>query len=504
MNSCIIRYLVCAVCAAILIVQWGCSPEKSGEHRREAQTLAANVHQRVCTAKEKIDRGRHNDAFVLLKDAEKLMADAGPEISGAVAGQDLYLLNVYKANLYTSYRDFPRAAKAYSDAIRYASSAEDSLNRMLDISVISSHSGDSVNARRALDRMKAIPAVRTTQKEYSVAIGEAYMEKFFGDRRKSAALFRRSLELASKPDMNPHRKLTPVSELYEYYTSAGNMDSMTYYLGDYQRLANEFRIPDMMADVKEGFLRAYIIKGDREKALRAFDEYFSIVDSLYNASGFIALNSKYNDDEIERSNDRIVNLQIAVSRQKAILYAIAFLLVVAAVVWLLWRYARLSQKRIFFLNREIARQDTASMLQPDEPEPEKPQDDAAELTSGGTQSNGDLFRRIERIMENPAIYCDPDFSIQTLAGLVDSNTKYVSQAINSIAGMNFRTYINTLRVKVARTRLAGSAEYSNQTIQSVAESVGFRSPSNFVIAFKRVMGITPSAYQKLVRQNSEK
>ena len=70
--------------------------------------------------------------------------------------------------------------------------------------------------------------------------------------------------------------------------------------------------------------------------------------------------------------------------------------------------------------------------------------------------------------------------------------------------MNFRTYINTLRVKVARTRLAGSAEYSNQTIQSVAESVGFRSPSNFVIAFKRVMRITPSAYQKLVRQNSEK
>ena len=70
MNSCIIRYLVCAVCAAILIVQWGCSPEKSGEHRREAQTLAANVHQRVCTAKEKIDRGRLNDAFVLNRHVE--------------------------------------------------------------------------------------------------------------------------------------------------------------------------------------------------------------------------------------------------------------------------------------------------------------------------------------------------------------------------------------------------------------------------------------------------
>ena len=40
-------------------------------------------------------------------------------------------------------------------------------------------------------------------------------------------------------------------------------------------------------------------------------------------------------------------------------------------------------------------------------------------------------------------------------------------------------------------------EYSNHTIQAVSESVGFKSTSNFVIAFKKVMGVTPSAYQKL-------
>lgn len=503
MTSRIARHLLCAILAALLIA---CSPDRGGAADREAKALAAQVHANMELVVGKLDEGRLNDVFVLVKDTEKLMADAGPEAAAAVSARDMYLLNVYKANLYTSYRDFPQAAKAYSDAIRYAGTAEDSLSRLLDISVISSHCGDSLAARRALAEIARTGADGSPSKEYALTVGNAYAEKFFGDRAASAALFRRSLRLASAPGMKPSKRLTPLSELYEYYASTGDIDSMNRFLPEYQRLAEEFRLPDMMADVKEGFLRAYIIQGDREKALQAYDEYFSIVDSLYNPSGFSALKSKYNDDEMERSNDRILSLQIAVSRQKAVISAIAVLLAIAAAVWVLWRYARLSQRRIFFLNREIARQEAASSLSPaPEPEPGADAGGAGEEAphDGGEKRNGDLFRSIERALEDPAVYCDPDFGIQALADLVGSNTKYVSQAINDIAGMNFRTYVNTLRVKVARPRLAGAAGYSNQTVQSIAESVGFRSASNFVIAFKKVMGITPSAYQKLVRQDSE-
>lgn len=502
MTSRIARHLLCAILAALLIA---CSPDRGDDADREAKALAAQVHANLERVIEKLDEGRLNDVFVLVKDTEKLMADAGPEAAKAVPSRDMYLLNVYKANLYTSYRDFPQAAKAYSDAIRYAETAEDSLNRLLDISVISSHCGDSLAARRALaDIARTVPD-GSLPKEYALTVGNAYAEKFFGDKAASAALFRRSLDLAEG-----QYRLTPLSELYEYYASTGDIDSMNRYLPEYQRLAEEFRLPDMMADVKEGFLRAYIIQGDREKALQAYDEYFSIVDSLYNPSGFSALKSKYSDDEMERSNDRILSLQIAVSRQKAVISAIAALLAVAAAVWVLWRYARLSQRRIFFLNREIARQEAASSLLPS---PSPGTDTGTDADAGGAgeeastggdgKRNGDLFRSIERALEDPSVYCDPDFGIQSLADLVGSNTKYVSQAINDIAGMNFRTYVNTLRVKVARPRLAGAAGYSNQTVQSIAESVGFRSASNFVIAFKKVMGITPSAYQKLVRQDSE-
>ena len=231
------------------------------------------------------------------------------------------------------------------------------------------------------------------------------------------------------------------------------------------------------------------------------------MDSLYDRSGFIALSSKYNDEEMERSNDRILRLEIAVSRQKALISAIAVFLAAVAAVWAGFRYARRSRRRIFFLNREIVRQEAAPSVARGSYAAEAQEDDSGEAAADSADSkgsrHGDLISRIERVLEDPEVYCDPDFSIRSLAALVDSNTKYVSQAINDTSGMNFRTFINTLRVKVARARLAGASGYSNQTIQSVGESVGFRSASNFVIAFKKVMGITPSAYQKLARQNSE-
>ena len=500
-----VRVLAAALAAALC----SCSAETgAGSGGRD---VASQVHVKVSDAMARLDEGRLNDAFVLLKDAETVIDNAGPEAAAAVPRRDLYLLNVHKANLYTSYRDFAQAAKTYGEAIRHAATAEDSLHLLLDISVVSSHCGDSAAARRAYCGMRAldVPEGMRKRKDYSLAVGRAYMEKFFGDKSESCRLFRRSLAIASDTAsrLNVHSRLTPVSELYEYWSDIGDIDSIMHYLRDYERLAYLFRIPDMMADVKQGFLRAYVMQGDRYNALRAYDEYFGIVDSLYDRSGFIALSSKYNDEEMERSNDRILRLEIAVSRQKALISAIAAFLAAVAAVWAGFRYARRSRRRIFFLNREIVRQEAAPSVARGPYAAEAQEDDSGEAAADSADSkgsrHGDLISRIERVLEDPEVYCDPDFSIRSLAALVDSNTKYVSQAINDTSGMNFRTFINTLRVKVARARLAGASGYSNQTIQSVGESVGFRSASNFVIAFKKVMGITPSAYQKLARQNSE-
>lgn len=472
-------------------------------------TIEPRIHAMVENAADCFDQGRLHEAFRILMDAETILATLTPEESARVATRDMYLLEVYTANIYSNYRDFACAARYYGSAMEFAGSARDSLQTLLHISVMSSHSGDSLLAARSVRGMRAMVVPDKEYQKYAVAVADAYVQKYFGDRRRSRDLFMQSLNTARSAGLKLHSSLTPVSELYEYYSSRGDLDSMIFWLDDYKRLAETFRVPEMMADVNKGYWKAYTLKGDRENALKAYDAYFSIVDSIYNPAGFQALNSRYNEENLNRTNDRMMRLELTVSRQKIILSAIAVVIALAALTWLLWRRARMSQRRIFFLNREIARQEAASVSDPvaRTPDTDDPPVSYADTDQPGDPSDPDrtrhseLMRSVHAVLADPAVYCDPEFSITVLARLVGSNSKYVSQAINDSTGMNFRTFINSLRIKVARSRLAGNGEYANMTIQAISESVGFRSTSNFVLAFKKVMGITPSAYQKLAKNS---
>lgn len=106
-------------------------------------------------------------------------------------------------------------------------------------------------------------------------------------------------------------------------------------------------------------------------------------------------------------------------------------------------------------------------------------------------------------MENKYEICDCDFSLDKLATLIGSNSRYVSQIINDTYGKNFRTYINEYRIKEAQLRLMNTAVYGNYTIKAIAESVGYKSHANFIIIFKKITGIAPSMYQKMAMEEKE-
>ena len=111
-----------------------------------------------------------------------------------------------------------------------------------------------------------------------------------------------------------------------------------------------------------------------------------------------------------------------------------------------------------------------------------------------------LLRDITRIMEETEEFCDYEFSLERLASLIGSNSRYVSQIINETYNKNFRTFVNEYRIKEARIRLMNTAEYGNYTIKAIAESVGYKSHTNFIDIFKKITGITPSIYQKIAKE----
>ena len=114
---------------------------------------------------------------------------------------------------------------------------------------------------------------------------------------------------------------------------------------------------------------------------------------------------------------------------------------------------------------------------------------------------GELLNRIVMIMEDNSIICNPDFSVDMLAELVHSNQKYVSQVINDSFKKNFRSFLNSYRIKEAQLILS-EPDAIKYTIESVALQVGFRSRNAFRDVFKEFTGISPNSYLKSMYKQS--
>ena len=116
------------------------------------------------------------------------------------------------------------------------------------------------------------------------------------------------------------------------------------------------------------------------------------------------------------------------------------------------------------------------------------------------KQQNELLADILNVMENSDAYCDPDFGIEKLAAMTNSNSRYVSQVINDVYGMNFRALVNDFRIKKAIIRMTDTENYGNFTIRAIAESVGYKSQANFINVFTKNTGLKPSTYLKLLKE----
>lgn len=111
-----------------------------------------------------------------------------------------------------------------------------------------------------------------------------------------------------------------------------------------------------------------------------------------------------------------------------------------------------------------------------------------------------ILEKINRVFDDESLFCQENFSLQTLAQLCDTNQRYASQIINETMGINFASLLNEKRIKVACQRLMDTDKYGNLTIEAVIADLGFKSRSTFSKTFKRITGLTPGEFQRLAKQ----
>lgn len=71
-----------------------------------------------------------------------------------------------------------------------------------------------------------------------------------------------------------------------------------------------------------------------------------------------------------------------------------------------------------------------------------------------------LRETLQKLMSEDRLYRKKDISLEELASQLNTNRTYLSEAVHNGSGMNFRSYINSLRIKDATVTLpSGNPQY---------------------------------------------
>ena len=102
-----------------------------------------------------------------------------------------------------------------------------------------------------------------------------------------------------------------------------------------------------------------------------------------------------------------------------------------------------------------------------------------------------LAAKIEHFFLYDKAFLNPRLRLSDVAKAVGSNRSYVSHYFNSELETTFFDYVNGLRVEYA----CGLLSNTTDSIDAVAVSSGFNSPSTFYRVFSKVKGCTPAIFR---------
>lgn len=110
-----------------------------------------------------------------------------------------------------------------------------------------------------------------------------------------------------------------------------------------------------------------------------------------------------------------------------------------------------------------------------------------------------LFSRLQELMKTQMLFTDPALDRRKLADILNTNEKYLADAIREGCGETVSAYIAGLRLRYALNLLDN---HHDLTLEAVATDSGHSSYSTFFRTFTKAYGMNPSEYRRLASRNS--
>lgn len=135
-------------------------------------------------------------------------------------------------------------------------------------------------------------------------------------------------------------------------------------------------------------------------------------------------------------------------------------------------------------------------------------EDISEKAEAGTSKtpktvSEDVIQNILKelsIFETKEQFLNKGITLGTLAKMIKTNSKYLSEVINTHKGKNFTAYLNDLRIDYAIARLAKDKKFRSYKIPFIAEELGYNNEQAFTLAFKKRTGTLLSVYLREIEK----
>lgn len=105
-----------------------------------------------------------------------------------------------------------------------------------------------------------------------------------------------------------------------------------------------------------------------------------------------------------------------------------------------------------------------------------------------------LLEKLDALMEKEKLYLQPDLNLLQLAERLQTPPHQVSQLLNQYRQTNFFDFVNRYRVAHFQ-REAADPRNAHLSILALAFDSGFNSKASFNAVFRKMTGITPSAFR---------
>ncbi|MCW1960847.1 helix-turn-helix domain-containing protein [Chryseobacterium viscerum] len=258
-----------------------------------------------------------------------------------------------------------------------------------------------------------------------------------------------------------------------------------------------------LRDVYTYLIDYYKENNAKEKQLYYVERFLKVDQVLDSRFRYISreLPRRYDTPELQQEKENITN---ELTKRKSLFYIVLSLLLVSHLLFINVyfkykksekNYKKIAQDLIQSVNenRGSRESEIKKEILPETLPVENTEDRTSRAISEDIAQT--ILKELD-IFESKDQFLNRGITLGSLAKKIKTNSKYLSEIINTYKGKNFATYLNDLRIDYAINRLANDRKFRSYKIPFIAEELGYNNEQAFTLAFKKRTGTPLSVYLK--------